>query len=123
MMNFENNIKELQISDFYYRKDEKSGNKLKMMMEKINIIKSMEIPNVMDSVETLYHTKLVAKIKQTIQKLNNSIFEAKKDYNEFETIKYIDEYYKFKEYLGKEFTDFTAECQLLFGQTETYIKE
>jgi len=50
MMNFENNIKELQISDFYYKKDEKSGNKLKMMVEKINIIKNMDIPNVMDSI-------------------------------------------------------------------------
>lgn len=89
MKNFGPSIEDLDFKDVFYVHSEK-GKKFKRIIEKIDLIRSLDNKNINDSIDLYFLPKLYQKLKEIILKCNDKIVEYNNEMSEFDLIRSID---------------------------------
>ena len=102
-------VEDLDFQDVFYIHSEK-GKKFKRIIEKVDLIRSLDNRNINDSIDLYFLPKLHQKLKQILLKCSDRIAECNNEVSEFDLIRAIDEYEELKDYLAAEFKDHREAC-------------
>ena len=118
---FDSVLEDLDFKDVFYIHSEK-GKKFKRMIEKIDLIRSLDNKNISDSISLHFLPKLYQKLKEIILKCNERIVDYNNEMSEFDLIRSIDEYEELKDYLTVEFKDHREACANEYKITDDSVK-